>query len=182
VITLSLKAIFLLLAAVCTSIFLGPRGLATASEYPDALLLYPGAKEVWRGRRAGTDQLTYHVKERLPASGVIDWISAKLWDQNWRPLPYDALEPNDAVGASQLRGWHPLIDATGSTRYCVQQWLGDWKDRSGNIVRYAFHYKLSRDCAPNSDDLEVSAVYVPAPLVKQMREAFKRFKQEHKAQ
>ncbi len=180
--TLSRKAIFLLLVAVSTSSFLWPRGLATAFEDSDALLLYPGAKEVWRGRRAGTDQLTYHVKERLPASGVIDWISAKLWGQNWKPLPYDSLEPDNAAGASQMRGWHPFIDATGNTQYCVQQWIGDWKDGSGNIVRYVFHYKLPKGCAPDSDDLGVSAVYVSAPLVKQMREAFRRFKEEHKGQ
>lgn len=154
---------------------------AGASEHSDALVLYPGATEVSSGKRGGTDQLTYHVKERLPASGVIDWISAELWRQKWKPLPYDVMQPDNASAGSQLRGWHPFIDATGSTQQCVQQWSGYWKDSSGNVVLYMFRYKLAEDCAPDSDDLEVFATYIPAPLVKQGQEDFKKYKQEHNA-
>ncbi|MGD0073462.1 MAG: hypothetical protein ABSD31_03890 [Candidatus Binataceae bacterium] len=177
------STIFFLLFAVVTALpyhtCIGP---VWASEHPDALLLYPCAEEVWSGKREGTDQLTYHVKEWLPASGVIDWISAKLWSENWKPLPYDSLEPNNASVASQVRGWHSFhsfMDPTGLA--CVQQWLGDWGDSSGNVVRYTFRYKLPEDCAPESDDLEVSAVYIPAPLLKRAQEDFEKFKQEHKA-
>jgi hypothetical protein len=172
--------VFLLFAVVTGSLYHTCVRSVWGSEYPDALLLYPGAKEVSSGKRGGTDQLTYHVKERLPASGVIDWISAELRSQNWKPLPYDSLEPNNASVASQVRGWHPFIDSTGLG--CVQQWLGDWRDSSGNVVRYVFRYKLPKGCAPESDDLEVLAVYIPAPFVKQGQEDFKKFKQEHKAQ
>jgi hypothetical protein len=153
---------------------------AGASEHPDALLVYPCAKQISWGKFAGTDQLTYHVKERLPASDVIDWISAKLWGKSWRPLPYDSMEPDNASVASQMRGWHPFLDSTGLG--CVQQWMGDWRDSSGNVVRYAFRYKLAKDCAPDSDDLEVFADYIPAPLVKQGQEEVKKYRQQPEAQ
>jgi hypothetical protein len=148
------------------------------SQHSDALLIYPGATQIRPSKLGGTDQLNYHVKARLPASGVIDWIEAKLWSQNWRPLYYDSLEPNNAAVASMVRGWHPFLEPSGG---CVQQWMGDWQDRSGNVVRYAFRYKLPKTCAPDSDDLEVFAIYTPAALVKQGREDFKKYMHERKA-
>jgi hypothetical protein len=172
---------FLLFAVVVGSLYQTCLAWAGGREHSDALLVYPCAKQISWAKLGGTDQLTYHVKTRLPASDVIDWISAKLWDQNWRPLPYDSLEPNNASVASQVRGWHPFLYFTSTGLGCVQQWMGDWKDSSGNVVRYAFRYKLPKGCAPDSDDLEVFADYIPAPLVKQAREAFKKFKEEHKA-
>jgi hypothetical protein len=151
---------------------------AAASQRLDALLVYPGATQIRSSKLGGTDQLSYHVKARLPASGVIDWISAQLWLKHWKWLPYDFLEPGNAAVASQVRGWHPFLEPTGG---CVQQWMGDWEDSSGNAVRYAFRYKLPKSCAPDSDDLEVFAIYTPAALVKEGREAFKKFNQKHKA-
>jgi hypothetical protein len=170
---------FLLFVIIAGSLYQTCVAWAGAPEHPGALVVDPCARQILWSKLGGTDQLAYHVKAWLPASDVIDWISAKLWDQNWRPLPYDSLEPNNASAASQVRGWHSFLDPTGLG--CIQQWIGDWQDRSGNVVRYIFRYKLPKDCAPDSDDLEVFAVYTPALLVKQGQEAVKKFEQEHRA-
>lgn len=169
---------FLILTVLSGPLYWTCIASAGASQHSDALVIYPGATQIRSSKLGGTDQLSYHLKARLPASGVIDWISAQLWLKQWKWLPYDFLDPNNTVGASQVRGWHSFLEPTGG---CVQQWMGDWKDSSGNVVRYVFRYKLPKSCAPDSDDLEVFAIYTPAALVKEGQDAWKKFKQKHKA-
>ena len=40
-----------------------------------------------------------------------------------------------------MTGWTYFLDGTKDPTQCVHQWLGDWKDPSGNIVTYGFRYE-----------------------------------------
>ena len=130
--------------------------------------MYPHAKDVWSGKLRGTTQLTYRVQAKFPASGVIGWISYKLDAGGWEALTYDFLTPKHP--SSQVQGWEQFIDATGPALQCVHQWLGDWKDSFGDIVRYTFRYRYPEGGAPDLVDLQVLAVYIPAFLAAQPHE------------
>ena len=156
----------------------GRSASSTSSEYAAALLAHPQAKDVEFSKHEGTDQLTYRLEEKFPASSIIGWTSLKLKEMEWEPLTYDYLNPN--LPSSHINGWAEFIDGTGPTEQIVHQWLADWKDRSENIVRYAFHYRYPKGGGPNLTKLEVSAVYIPAPLAKESLEAAQKFREKNK--
>jgi hypothetical protein len=147
-----------------------------AESTPVALMVYPNATLVVSDVRGPTDDLDYHVQAKFPASGVIGWISSKLQEKGWEPLAYDYLNP--ASPSSQVNGWQEFLDQSKNPTRCVHQWLGDWKDSSGNIVGYAFRYEQSDCNASTLTDLEVAAVYTPAAIAKQTQQAWS---QGHKA-
>jgi hypothetical protein len=171
------KLVFLLAIAICGGLFFSCRGAVghNPSGYSDALISYPGAKDVKFFEQNGTTQLIYEVEAKFPASGLIGRISYELEEKGWQALTYDYLNPD--LPSSQVQGWTKFIDATKPTEQIVHQWLGDWKDDSENIVRYAFRYGYPKDGAPNLTDLEVSAIYIPAALAKQGQEAVGKFKE-----
>jgi len=159
---------------------------ARASEYPDALLVYPDAKDVRSGKREATEELEYHVDAKFPASNVIGWISHKLQGTGWKPLTHDFLNPN--LPSSQAQGWQDFLAGPKAPGSCIHQWIGNWRDVSGNFVRYALRYTQTECGAPDLTDLrsvpkltelEVTAAYVPAAVARQMQEAVEQFKREH---
>ena len=147
-----------------------------ATDYPDSLLVYPGAKVVNFSKYKGTDQLTYRVNEKYPASAVIAWISQQLQAKGWKPLPYDFLNPD--LPSSHVGGWTRFIDGRQATRYIVHGWGADWKDRTENIVHYGLRYRYPESGDPNLTDLEVVVIYTPAPLAKQGQEAGQKLREE----
>lgn len=153
-------------------------GFANASGHSDALILYTGATDVWTGQISGTDQLTYHISAKFPASNVIGFISYKLHKAGWVPLTYDFLDPGSE--SSQVRGWGGYIDARRNPPLSVQQWTGDWRDASGDVVRYVFRYRNPESSTPNLTDLEVAAVFTPASVAKQELRPAERSKDEIK--
>lgn len=175
------KVTFLLSVALCGGLLYGCRPPVdhNPSGRPEALILHPRAKDVEYLKQEGTDQLTYRVDKKFPASGVIGWISYQLEEKGWEPLTYDYLNPE--LPSSHVQGWTKFEDATKPTAYIVHQWLAEWRDGSENIVRYGFHYRYPKDGPPNLNVLEVSAVYIPGPLAKQGQEAVRKFKEGLKA-
>lgn len=149
----------------------------STAKYSDSLIVYSGAKDVKFSKYAGTDVLTYRVHEKFPASGIIGWISHKLEEKGWKPLTNSYLNPD--TPSSHVKGWVKFIDATEATRHLVHQWDADWKERSENIVTYVFQYKYPESGNPNLTDLKVTAIYTPAPLAKQGREAAQKFVEEY---
>ena len=153
--------VFLFVTVACTCVFPGGSSLAQAIGHPDVLLLYPGATHVW-SRAHGIDQLDYHINVKFPAANVITWVSDKLEAAGWKPLRHDFLNPY----SNQVHGWQEFVDGPRAST-CVHQWIGNWRNSSGGIVRYAFRYerpcKLS-DLNVTSGllDLFVQAVYFPA--------------------
>ena len=147
-----------------------------AAEYSDSLIVHPRANNVKFFKHKGTDQLTYQVNEKFPASGVIGAISKKLEENGWEPLTEDFLNPG--IPSSHIRGWRKFTDATKPTEQIVHSWMADWKDRSENIVTYGFRYTYPKDGKPNLEELEVIAIYMPAALAKQGREVGRKLQEE----
>ena len=96
------QIILVLFAFVSGLLYHSPILPVHASEYPDALLMYPDAKDVRSGKRGGTEELENHVDAKFPSSNVIGWISYKLQEAGWKQLGYDFLNPNALP--SQARG------------------------------------------------------------------------------
>ena len=176
----------LLTMLVCSGLHNGGQQLADAAESSTALLLDPSATDVLSSERGGTDQLSYHVDAKFPASNVIGWISQKLREAGWQPLAYDFLNPK--IPSSQVRGWEEFLDGTSQPMSCIHQWLGNWKDASGDIVTYAFRYtqvgcsasELSDpEVVSNLTDLQVAAIYSPAAVAQQQLQAAEQFEKEH---
>jgi hypothetical protein len=128
-------------------------------------MLYPDATSIRFETRGSIDLLSYHVSSKFPATQVIDWISDKLQKTGWEPLKYDFLNPN--LPSSHVTGWTYFLHGIKDPTVCVHQWLGDWKDASGNIVRYGFRYKQVGCSTLALTDLEVDGWYTPADVARQ---------------
>jgi hypothetical protein len=137
--------------------------LAPASE-SSVMVPCPGARNVHSGSRDGTEQLTYHVDARFPAEGIISWISQQMKNGGWRPLDRDFLNPGSSW--PQMREWQEFLASPTNRKSCVHQWLGDWIDGRGNIVRYALRYQEPGCDTSHLKDLEVAVVYLPADVAK----------------
>ncbi len=168
----------LILLAACIVAEAGPRSLAGAAEHPAALVVLRDAANVRFSKRGLSDQLTYRVRAKFPASTVIGRISQKLRERGWNALAYDFLGPGSTP--SQMRVWQERLAGTTKPWACLQQWIGDWKDSSGNIVRYAFRYR-QRCGSRDSSGLEVIALYYPEAAVRQMQNASEAYRKTLKA-
>jgi hypothetical protein len=168
--------VFLLFIVICGSLHCTWHQSVGASEHPSALILHPRARDVKFSEVKGATQLTYEVDAKFPASGVIGEISYELEERGWEALTHDFLDPD--LCSSQVQGWTQFRDARKTPLQYVHQWIGDWQDSSGNIARYVFHYRSPKDYASNLTNLEVTATYIPALLVKQDQDAIKKFKEK----
>jgi hypothetical protein len=166
-------ALFLCMV-VCTGLCSGPRQLE-AAEHPAALILYPRATAIKFDERGSTDRLSYHVSSQYPATPVIELVSTKLQRGGWEPLNYDFMNPN--VPSSRLRGWQEILQGNKQP-VCIHQWLGDWRDASGNIVTYGFRYKQPKCSTVALTDLEVTAWYTPADVARQEKQVLEKWKKE----
>jgi hypothetical protein len=166
--------VLLVLVAVCAAVETSEPGLAEAGGKSDAIVVYPNATDVHFSKYGLADQVTYRVRAKFPATPVIDWISQKLREAGWKPLTNDFLNPD--LPSSLMRSWQDGLLAPKKPWVCVHQWIGDWEDRSGDIVNYAFRYKEPPSpevqCSSHaSTDLAVFAVYYPKDAVRKMLKA-----------
>lgn len=166
------KVYFLLILIFLISTIGAEQRPADAAQRPSALLLYPKASNVSSGRN-GND-LTYHVNVKYPASDFIGWISNRLQELGWEPLKEDFLNPG--LPTSQVRGWLEFVDERKKPEL-IHQWIGDWKDSSGNIVRYALRYRKPGYGTSDLTDLEVIASYDSASTVRKLQRSVERFKE-----
>ncbi len=174
--------VILLMTALSVSLVFGCNQQQGQSkgEYSDSLIVHPRANDVRFSKHKGTDQLTYRVEEKFPASDVIGWISKKLRENGWEALAYHYLSPH--LLSSHVKGWTKFIDATKSTKQIVHSWAAEWKDRSENVVHYALQYRYPEDGNPNLTELEVIAVYTPARLARQGQDAARKLQEEFSRQ
>jgi len=57
---------------------------------------------------------------------------------------------------------------------CVHMWTGNWKNDSGDVVRYILRYK-HQDCGTSDlTDLEVIGAYVPASAARETQQIIER--------
>jgi hypothetical protein len=145
------------------------------AEGADALLSYPDATGVWSGSVGQTSQLRYHVNARYPAGNVIDFISSRLREAGWKPLAYDFLNPT--LPASRLMSWEgDFLESLKHPDVCVHMWTGNWKNDSGDVVRYILRYKHHGCGTSDLTDLEVIGVYFPASVARQTQQIIERSK------
>jgi hypothetical protein len=147
---------------------------ASASRNPDPLILCPGARAVVRSGSMGrVRQLRYHLNVRYPAGRVIDCIAAKLRGAGWEHMAYDFLNPGlpASVAGKWSRGFFggPSEDPT----ICNHLWIGDWKNTSGDIVRYMLLYQHVGCGTSDLTDLQVIGVYMPAAYAQRLQQAAK---------
>jgi hypothetical protein len=155
-----------LLVMICVSVAGIRSNAALAAENRGALFIYPGATEIWRGKRGASDQLSYHVDVKYPAPGVIDWVSNNLEKAGWRMLDYDFLNPN--ISPRLVRSWGMFVKGVDRPRICERVWHGYWRNASGDLAVYYFRY--STPCGSSSfTDLEVLAGQYPKQLAEQIR-------------
>jgi hypothetical protein len=51
----------------------------------------------------------------------------------------------------------------------VHQWMGDWEDKYGNVIRYVFRYTYPKSEKKNLSNLQIHAIYTPASLVNMIK-------------
>jgi hypothetical protein len=168
-------------AFVILAMLLGPRsaiaGELIAPKRPDVLLVYPGATHVSYTYVGPLPELGYHVAERYPADTVIKWISSKLEEKRWRPLKRDVTDP--AQPSSQVIGWSHFMDPRFRGQRYVYSWAGHWMDTEGNVVSYILQYHSANEGIPQSDDLNILAVYSTAEVVKMRQEWYAKLKNRY---
>jgi hypothetical protein len=146
-------------------------------NYPQALILPPSATEVKYYQLGGTFQMTCKVRTDYPAADLIALISNELKQLNWQALKEDYLNPG--LSSSHVRGWSSFVGGTKEPNQIVDQWLSDWENQAGEIVRYGLRYQYESVDRKDRRHLTVTAIFVPAPLVKQMREQALEFREKY---
>jgi len=146
-------------------------------NYPDALILLPNATEVKYYQLYGSFQLAYKVKVDYPAADSIATISNELKQGNWNALNEDYLNPG--LSSSHVRGWSSFIDGTKKPPQIVHQWIADWENQAGDIVRYGLRYQYENEKHRDLKHLTVIAVFSPVSLVKQKREQALEFQKKY---
>lgn len=167
-----------MVVALACSFVLSGRGRALASEHPSALLVYRHAMGVKYRRVGEADRVSYRVRAQFPASGVIGWISYRLDQEGWQASTRDLLNPD--LPSSEVGGWERAIDATTPTEFWVRGWVGTWKDKAGNAVRYSFSYRYPKNGPADLANLHVMGEYFPARVVRLQEEAIKEFNEQQK--
>jgi hypothetical protein len=145
-------------------------------NYPEALILLPNAIDVKYYPLGGSFQLTYKIKANYPATELIETISTKLKQDKWNALKEDCLNPG--LPSGHIRGWTSFEDATKKPTQTVHQWLADWENESGDILRYGFQYRYEKNKNENLNNLIVTAIFIPVTLAKQGRDAANEFKKK----
>lgn len=159
-----ISAAMLRFLVVLFALHFAARANAEVSSAFGGLLLYPKATMISNEKR---NQLSYHVKESFPASGVIGWIAYNLQERGFVPLVHDALAGN--TNTSQVHGWREFWDDRSTPAVCTPQWLGDWTSPTGNFVRYVFTYRNPTCDTSGLSDLEVAAVVMSSSAVQQLK-------------
>jgi hypothetical protein len=135
---------------------------AENSVAPEALVIYPAAKEVKRQQIGETWQVYYEVPIAYPADPVLKHIGASLAKAGWQPLPSDFLNPH--LPSSHQTGWGSFVDATTKPNTKVHQWLAQWKNPQGEVVFFALQYRYEEKGTPDLNTLRVYASHSPRQI------------------
>src|SRR5579871_3732212 len=82
-------------------------GLAQETNQADALIEYPHASDIKYYKVGLTDQVSYHVEERFPASHVIGFIASRLRKAGWTASTVDLMNPDMPPRESK---WSEIIN------------------------------------------------------------------------
>lgn len=125
-------------------------------DMPEALLIVSDATDIQFSAPYGTQQVYYQVKVCYPGKNVIDQLSKGMQQRNWQLLNEDFLNPG--IKSNHAREeWSTFLDQNNSYIY---QWIEDWKDPSGNIIRYGLRYTAKNKENPAKNcDMEVTGTF-----------------------
>jgi hypothetical protein len=154
-----LLAILLLDAAAGRSLVYGQ-----TPTRPEALIV-PGKATNVQDRAEYDGVVRYDLPEPYPALQTLTTIRVTLEQRGWRPLSDDLWNPG--LPSSHVRGWGEVVDENSRT---VRSWSGEWKDRAGNVVSYAFLYRGHRnDPDAKEGPAAVVAIYLSAATADAVR-------------
>lgn len=174
------KAVLLLLIGAAIGYFVGKKCAMSEMHAKSAqvgalvgeqagLVVITGAKDVTQVNSGwGTTQVSYTDARKFPAAEALSELSGKLKASGWTELKEDAFNPGKPSG----QGWTTFGDRDGKE---VRQWMADWKDSNGNVVRYELTYTFpanSRELGP----LNVVGIFTPAALYQKQLEEIRKDK------
>lgn len=140
-----------------------------ASDTKSELIILSGATEVRASKSENQDQASYLLKADFPATGIIEEIKTRMAKNGWQPLKEDLLNPG--LSSSMVRGWSEFTDATKKPKRTVHQWITDWSNSKGEIVRYVLRYEYPEGKAKDLKNLKVVALRLSATTVKEAKKA-----------
>jgi hypothetical protein len=136
---------------------------------PDVLVVVPAAYDL-KYFEDYDGAVSYRVPDPFPADRTLASIRAKLEPQGWKPYPEDLLNPG--TPSSHERGWTDYIDGRDGEDDTVFAWGAPWAGPEGDFVIYSLSYRYrkgeTRETA--TPHLEVTGIYMSAPVVAKMRE------------
>jgi hypothetical protein len=123
-------------------------------------------KEAWKTDYRileGSYQVAYSVTSCYPAYNFIDIMVSKMASGRWRRLDFDFLNPKIRLNHARALGgtWSHIGDQDGNDVY---QWIDDWEDSEGDLVRYWLRFRAKDKVTENTCTLEVVVIYIPAKI------------------
>ena len=120
------------------------KNFTTPSKSSPELIVLLGASN---GNLAG-DTLTYDLDAPYPARDEIGFIADHLRRRGYRPLRQ----------SDYVRGWS---DFTDQARQHIYQWMGEWRNKDGDLVTYTLQYRYPAAESPSLTHLFVTASKKP---------------------
>jgi hypothetical protein len=156
----------------------GPTGKTPATSQPPItkestikeLIPLKGASKVRHDEGWGNSlHVAYGLNEKYPAQDILSQIGGRLKKLGWEPLKEDWLNPG--TPSSHVTGWSEFMDEQMSPVRHVHQWLGQWKNGTGDVVIYAFTYSYPRKGKQDLQSLWINGSWYPASTVTKMKAA-----------
>ncbi len=117
-------------------------------------------------------QITSEMNVCFPAANIIEEMVNDMTNKGWKRLEFDFLNPEIKIKLHHARPydslplkWGHFSTQDGMNAY---QWIEDWEDPQGNIIRYALGYRSKNTVPTRMCDLAVLAIYDPAETVRKM--------------
>lgn len=97
-----------------------------------------GAVSVVYAKGVRAEEASYEVRQPYPAEELLSAVARQLRMLGWESAL--DLYDNPQISTGQVRGWTEYIDATVSPPLSVASWIGEWRHRSGDVIRYTLQY------------------------------------------
>lgn len=140
-----------------------------ANAIPVVFVVPPEARKIQRAERGGAAGVNFAITEPYPAKRFLGQVNLRMKTLGWTPLEMDWMNPT--IPSSHKRGWQSFIDARKPERKAVHQWMGQWRNKTGEIVSYSLSYnseapadEFARIPDPSNSELDVNAELIPATI------------------